>query len=82
MTRVRLGVMRDEVCESDKDLTRTLYVEPGTTIDEVHNMLVDSNWFPEGFVWVNNVNKLINTLGELSQGVGSAVICYSYNLEV
>ena len=82
MTRVRLGVLRDEVCTSDKDLTRTLYVEPGTTIDEVHSMLVDSNWFPEGFVWVNNVNKLINTVGELSQGVGSAVIRYSYSLEV
>lgn len=82
MARVRLGIMRDEVSSSDKDLTRTLYVEPGTTIDEVHNMLLDSNWFPEGFTWINNVNKLISTVGELSQGVGSAVIHYSYSLEV
>lgn len=82
MARVRLGIMRDEVSSSDKDLTRTLYVEPGTTIDEVHNMLLDSNWFPEGFTWINNVNKLISTVGELSQGVGSAVIRYSYSLEV
>ena len=82
MQRVRLGIMRDEVSSRDKDLTRTLYVEPETPISEIHETLVNSNWFPKGFTWVNNVNQSVKTVGDLSKGAGSAVIRYNYVLEV
>lgn len=73
---IRVGIMRDAVNDSDKDLTRTVYAAEDTIIADIHSNLIQTNWFPEGYSFEPVYNKELSTIGELSCDISSAVIRY------